>query len=76
MAKEGSVDDYKFDLPCGEVCMPGIRWNGSYWEEYDGEPDVSHIEAKPEQNLTCTCGVDSIGYGKHSDWCDKGEENV
>lgn len=29
------------------------------------------VSMKPNK---CTCGIDSIGGGKHSDWCDKKEE--
>lgn len=27
----------------------------------------------PKYQSGCTCGVDSIGIGKHSDWCAKGD---
>lgn len=31
-------------------------------------------EFKPQTPKNCTCGIDSIGGGKHSDYCEKGEK--
>jgi len=68
--------DKKPELPAGEMTLPRIFYNGYYWMEVDEEDETSLSEPKEEKVLTCTCGRDSIGEGKHSPWCDKGDSDV
>ena len=45
------------------ILKPGEIWDG-------GKLEVPKFN--PMNNETkCTCGVDKVGYGIHSDWCDK-----
>ena len=45
-----------------------------YKEDLDEEIERRRFGTKPTQLKKCTCGVDKVGQGKHSSWCDKYEE--
>lgn len=59
------VNNLRVDCCCGQELMvyPG--------DELDLPQGNDPVGLRYKSD--CICGVDSIGLGKHSDWCAKGE---
>lgn len=53
---------------------PGETW----YIDCDGDgpelPRGVQVVSDGTNDHTCTCGVDKVGQGKHSDWCAKYEK--
>jgi hypothetical protein len=75
----------EFVLPMDELykfyrfSSHAIQWNG--FSPYSPDSPLPPGESNEFFGITmnnifakCTCGVDSIGGGKHSDWCEKHEK--
>lgn len=65
---------------------PNVNTDGSYYDDATDYvflplstgsnvtlgPDENWIPGTDKADLKCTCGIDAIGGGRHSDWCDLG----
>lgn len=55
---------------------PGFyKVSASNWTDMEICPmdstEFSRMEAIAVSTMKCTCGLDAVGGGRHSDWCDK-----
>jgi hypothetical protein len=58
-------DSKEIILGPADIWLPGGQQN----EQVNSESGTLNLPAKKE----CTCGIESIGGGIHSEWCDKYE---